>query len=189
MASNDGKNLKAKQKKTEIPVSGDIKISKKTVKKLKKSPLFILLVAFFAAGAVLGFFITDKNVEFSPLLMKVNGVVSEARDYAEIDLASLKETLAAGREDDSPITAEELAAAVDFYDAGVSASFFGTSLTDKITKRYLYRADLSEDCAEVEKIDFTVSGVYYIEYKCDHFAFGDKKIIKTIFVTGVENDG
>lgn len=189
MASSQGKRAKA-TKKTFTPTQiSDFEINKKTKKKILKSPILIVFILLFAVGAALGYFITDKNVDFSPLMMKLNGIQTEENDYAEIDVSIIKDQLQSKKTDNSPVTAEEIAAAADFYDAGVSAYFFGTSLADKIIKKVFYREDISHDASETEIIDFMKSGIYYIEYTCDHFAFGNKKIIKTILISGVEIDG
>ena len=188
MASSQGKRAKA-TKKTSESAQIDFEINKKTKKKILKSPILIAFIALFIAGLALGFFVTDRNIDFTPLMMKVNGIETEDADYAEIDLSAIKEKLQAEKTDGSPVTIEEIAATVDFYDAGVSAHFFGASLADKIERKVLYREDISHDVQETDEIDFTISGVYYIEYTCNHFAFGSKKIIKTVFVSGVEIDG
>jgi len=187
VADSEGRRAKATKKTNGSPKRENIGFSKKTTKKIIKSPVIIVFVILFAAGVALGFFITDKNVGFSPLMMKVNGVTAEENDYIEIDLSAIRETIV--KEDGTPVTAEDVAAAVNFYDAGVSAYFFGNSLADKISKKLYFREDLSHDAEETTTIDFTKPGVYYIEYTCDHFAFGNKKIIKTVFVSGVEIDG
>lgn len=189
MASTQGKRAKATKKTSAPAQTNNFEISKKTKKKILKSPILIAFIALFIAGVAIGFFVTDKNIDFSPLMMKVNGEQTEENDYAEIDLSAIKEKIQATKTDGSPVTAEEIAAATDFYDAGVSAYFFGTSLSNKVVRKVFYREDISHDAKETEDIDFSVSGVYYIEYTCNHFAFGNKKIIKTIFISGVEIDG
>lgn len=119
--------------------------------------------------------------------MILNGVTCTETDYIEIDLSSVREALIAENGDDTPITEEAIVNYVKFDDGGVTATFFGKDLPVEKTLRY--REDLSKDVIEVEKIDYGVPGVYYLEYTCNHFAFTGKNFIKTIYVTGVENDG
>ena len=72
---------------------------------------------------------------------------------------------------------------------GVEVSFFGKSLKDDGKRVIYYREDKSHDISEVEFIDLEKSGIYYEEYTVDHFAFRNSKLIRTMIVTGVENDG
>ena len=72
---------------------------------------------------------------------------------------------------------------------GVEVSFFGKSLKSDVKRVLYYREDKSHDIVEVEFIDLEKSGIYYEEYTVDHFAFRNSKLIRTIIVTGVENDG
>lgn len=167
--------------------TGSVKINKKTVKKLKKSPVAILVALFLIIGFAAGYFVSQKAVYFTFNDYAVNGVASEEKDYVVIDLSGIKEKLTA--ESASPVTYEEIAGAVVLSDGGCEISFFGKDLKSTLSTRVLYREDISHDCAVVQKIDLTVPGTYYVEYSSSHFAFKNANLIRTIVVTGVEIDG
>ena len=86
-------------------------------------------------------------------------------------------------------TAKEIADQLKIEDDGFEIKFLGSSVADTVSKKLLYREDLSEDAKEVAEIDFSRAGTYYVEYTSTHFAFKNLKLIRTIFVTGVEENG
>lgn len=148
---------------------------------------FTAYAAVFLAALCISFFVTKANTEFTLLSATVNGTACEELDYIEIDLTEIRDELCSNLGQSTPITAEEIANAVNFEDQGASARFFGKDLP--INKTVLYREDLSKEARAVDKIDFATAGIYYVEYTCDHFALSNKKLVKTIYVSGVEIDG
>lgn len=189
MAASTQNKARATKKTTEMPTF-EAPSGKGKSKKVKKIPfVWIIAIAIFVASAVIGYFVTNANVEFTPLMLKINGVITEENDYAEIDLTAIKEQIQQSKTDGTPVTIEEIANSIEFHDAGIAASFFGKSLSDKVSKKFLYRKDITQEPTATDKIDFTVPGVYYIVYTCDHFAMKNKQIIKTIYVSEVELDG
>lgn len=186
--ASEGRKAKATKKSSDDISFFELKSTKsKRKKKSKKSALFTVYAVILVIAVFVGYFVTSANVKFTPHAMKLCGEACQELDYIEIDLSALREDIIAKNGDGSPITAETIAAYARFDDGGVSATFFGKELTAR--KTLLYREDLSKEAKPVEKIDYAVPGVYYIEYTCDHFAFAGKNFIKTVYVTGVEIDG
>ena len=178
MAASTQNKARATKKTTEMPTF-EAPSGKGKSKKVKKIPfVWIIAIAIFVASAVI-----------TPLMLKINGVITEENDYAEIDLTAIKEQIQQTKTDGTPVTIDEIANSIEFHDAGIAASFFGKSLSDKVSKKFLYRKDITQEPTATDKIDFTVPGVYYIVYTCDHFAMKNKQIIKTIYVSEVELDG
>lgn len=116
----------------------------------------------------------------------VNGVASAEVDYIVIDMSAIKESYLL---ENPNAEMEEVYSSVKLNDGGFVCKFFGIDISDKVTTTYYYREDISHDWSKVNGIDVTTAGVYYIEYKSNHFAFENSTLIRTIIVTGVENDG
>ena len=185
---NDARAVKVE--KTTAPK--EVTVSKKTVKKIKKSPVLIILIVCLLIGAAGGFFAGKKLSYFRLGGFTVNGVAAEENDYVEIDLTSIKEKLENERtaaDNADPVTAEDIKAALTVNDGGAEISFFGKSVGDTVTCVLYYREDKTHDIEKVDEIDYTKAGIYYEEYTSSHFAFSSAKLIRTIIVTGVEQDG
>ena len=188
MPKNDGRDTRATKKsvtaEVQIP-SG--KKSKKQIKKALRYPAALIVAAFLIVGAVAGYFVATKTTYFTLLPYKVDGVISEEGDYVCVDLSEKRAALEEqGKKAD---TAKEIADELKIEDDGYEIKFLGSSVADTVSKKLLYREDLSEDAREVDEIDFSKAGTYYIEYTSSHFAFKNLKLIRTIFVTGVEENG
>jgi len=160
--------------------------SKRYVKKLTKAPLLLIIVITAVIGIVGGFFLTKALSKFEMNDYYVCGVVSPEKDYVIVDVSKHKEEL---EQVAVETTMEQIYATLGLEDKGVSAKFLGMDISKTITTKYLYREDISYEPTEVEKIDVSVPGVYYIEYTSSHFAYKNVKLIRTIIVTGVEVDG
>lgn len=193
MATNN-RNTNTRAKKTNV--YGDAgsttkttssKSAAKAVKKIKKSPIAVLLIIFLIAGAVVGFVVANQTTYFTFNAYTVDGVASDEADYVVIDLTEKKlefeETL--GR----ALTVQEVADSIKIEDGGIEICFLGKFVADTVLSKIYYREDLSHDECEVSEIDLTVAGTYYVEYVSSHFAFKNTKLIRTIFVTGVEENG
>lgn len=179
---NDARAVK--QTKSSSAAAKEVTVDKKTIKKIGKSPILIVAILFLAIGAAAGFFAAKKLTLFRFDTFTVNGIKAEENDYVEIDVTALKESLLA---EGKPNEFSDMNALIQ--SGGVEVSFFGKSLKDDVKRVIYYREDKSHDITEVEFIDLEKSGIYYEEYTVDHFAFRNSKLIRTIIVTGVENDG
>lgn len=171
-------------KQTKSSAASEVTVDKKTIKKIKKSPILIVAILFLAIGAVAGFFAAKNLTYFRFASFSVNGVKAEENDYVEIDVTELKATLSAAGK---PNEFADMNALIK--SDGVEISFFGASLKDKVKRVLYYREDKSHDVVAADNIDLEKAGIYYEEYTVDHFAFKNSKLIRTIVVTGVENNG
>lgn len=187
MARNYNQSRATKEDKSgELAVKSNSKTRKKTVKKLKKYPVAIAVVLFLVIGAAIGYVFAPQFNSFELGSYTVNGEVQE-NDYAEIDLTAIKETLSATSDD--PVDIDEIIKSVEIKDGGATAKFLGKSVDDTITRTVYYREDGSKPTEKVDGIDLTKAGIYYEEFISSHFAFRSARLIRTIIVTGVEQDG
>ncbi len=182
-------NARAVRKKTQTK-KAEVNISKtqtkKITKNIKKSPILIIIIFALIIGAVAGYFSFTYLSDFSMLSYSVNGEVSKEVDYVEIDITAYKEQL---ESQGIQKTMNEIYESYEIVDEGVTCKFFGVDVSNTITTKYYYREDISYEAEEVSKIDIRTAGVYYIEYTSSHFAFKNTKLIRTIVVMEVENDG
>lgn len=177
----------AKEKKRlETNVSLSKREKKKAVNAVKKSPVLIVVVFALILGAVGGFFGFTYLSPFEMNGYKVNGVSSTEKDYVIVDMLDIKNDYMITH---SGASMDDMYASIKLEDGGFDCKFFGIDISDTVTTKYYYREDISHDSVETDKIDVETSGVYYIEYTSSHFAFKNKKLIRTIIVTEVENDG
>ena len=166
--------------------------ARKGYKKVKKSPILLIITIFLILGAVGGFFLARSTCEFYMNDYKVKGVTSAEVDYVYVDMSSHKEQLIEiDKASDHPVgvTTGQVYSTMTLEDGGVTAKFFGTDISDSVSVKYYYREDISQDMIEVSSIDVKTAGVYYIEYTSSHFAYKNIKLIRTIVVTEVEVDG
>lgn len=193
MATNK-KNTNTRAKKTSV--YGDVSATTKTtsskstakaVKKIKKSPIAVLLITLLIIGAVIGYVAANKTTYFAFNAYEVDGVASDEVDYTVIDLTEKKRVFeeSMGR----TLTVREVADSIEIEDGGIEIRFLGKSVANTVSSKIYYREDLAHDEYEVSEIDLTVAGTYYVEYVSSHFAFKNTKLIRTIFVTGVEENG
>ena len=178
--------VKKKAQKVEVNVSSDKNKARKISKKIKKSPVLILVVFALVVGAIAGYFSFSYLSDFSMLSYSVNGEAIKEVDYAEIDITAYKEKL---ESQGIQKTMDEIYDSYTLEDKGVECKFFGVDISNTVSIKYFYREDISHDAEEVKKIDIRTAGVYYIEYTSSHFAFKNTKLIRTIVVMEVENDG
>ena len=155
-------------------------------KQVKNQPIIASILIALILGALGGYFAWAYLSPFKMNTYFVNGVASEENDYVVIDMSAIKENVQAT---DSNKTNEEIFASVELDDGGVVCKFFGKDVSDSVSVQYLYREDIAHDTIETDKVDVSVAGVYYIKYNSSHFAFKNTTLIRTIIVTGVENDG
>lgn len=161
--------------------------TKKYAKKIWKSPLLLIIAITTIVGLVGGFFLTKFTSKFEMNKFYVAGVEVGEVDYVEVDVSAHKEALeqTAG----GSVTTEQVYATLGLTDKGVTIKFLGMDISNTLQTRYLYREDITHDVQEVDKIDVSVAGVYYIEYTSSHFAYKKVSLVRTIIVTGVEVDG
>lgn len=181
-------NARAKKQQNTVDFDGELKSSdkKKITKTLKKTTLLIVCLVFLVIGLVGGYFAHSYLSAFEMNVFKVNGVESEEVDYVEVDVSLIKEGL---EEEGESVTMEKLYSSITLEDGGVKCTIFGIDLSNTISVKYYYRQDISHDAEVVDKIDLKTSGVYYVEYTSSNFLYKSKTLIRTILVTGVENDG
>ena len=181
---------RATKKSAEISAGKGSNLSKKEQKKvaktIKKSPILIVAVVFLLIGLVGGFFAFKFLSPFEMLGFKVNGNLALENDYIIVEMSELKDEYF---KQNPTAEMEEFYASVSIEDLGFECKFFGVDMSKSVTQKYYYREDVSHETVEVSEIDIETPGVYYIEYKSSHFAFKNKTLIRTIIVTGVENDG
>lgn len=77
----------------------------------------------------------------------------------------------------------------EYVDAGAKAIFLGKDHTSEIKVKYYYREDISHEAEECDAIDTAVAGFYYAEYQSDVFLYKGVKLIRTIEVVRIEDDG
>ena len=161
---------------------------RKIINKIKKSVFLIIISLCLVVGLVGGFFLTKYTSNFSLNNIKINGVQSAEVDYAIVDVSQIRDNLKTTKGVDY-VSVQEVYDSINIEDGGVKCTFLGIDIRDSITKTYYYREDISFDAVEVNSIDCSVPGVYYIKYTSSHFAFKKTELVRTIIVTGVENDG
>lgn len=157
-------------------------------KNITKNPVFIVLVVCLIIGLGIGFLVGSFTTEFKTSDFIFNGAKTEKNDYLRIELNLIKEDLESEKEDDTPVTSEQIKNAIKVED-NVTIKFFGKDLSDTIIRKYYYREDMSCETKEVDEIDYTKAGIYYITYTSSHFAFKNHKLMRTIEITGAEIDG
>jgi len=164
---------------------------RKGYRKIKKSPLLIIIAVSLIVGIVAGFFITKSTSAFKMNGYSVNGISATEVDYVVVDMTTHKDNLVDADQKGAKVgvSMDQVYATMNLVDGGVTAKFLGMDITDTVTVKYYYREDISHDMKEVSKIDVSTAGVYYIEYTSSHFAYKDVVLIRTIIVTGVEVDG
>lgn len=186
MAKNYNKSRATKVAKTSEISAPDVKVNKRTIKKLKKYPVIIAVIAFLLIGAVAGYILAPKFNRFELGAFTVNGAAQE-NDYVEIDLTEVKDKLSASSS--SEITMDDIIGAVTLSDGGAKATFLGKSVDNTIIRTFYYREDGSKPYVKVDGLDLSKAGIYYEEFTSSHFAFRSSRLIRTIIVTGVEQDG
>ncbi len=156
-------------------------------KNITKNPVFIVLVVCLIIGLGIGFLVGSFTTEFKTSDFIFNGTKTEKNDYLHIELSLIKENLESENEN-TPVTDEQIKNAIKVED-NVTIKFFGKDLSDTVIRTYYYREDMSFEAKEVDEIDYTKAGIYYITYTSSHFAFKNHKLIRTIEITGAETDG
>ena len=186
MAKSYNKSRATKVEKSSEISASSVKVSKQTIKKLKKYPAVIAVVVFLVIGTIVGYVLAPKFNSFELGTYTVNGIEQE-NDYVEIDLTEVKDDLS-----NSPsevVTIDDIINAVTLNDGGAKATFLGKSVDSTIIKTYYYREDGTKPYEKVDSLDLSKAGIYYEEFTSSHFAFRSSKLIRTIIVTGVEQDG
>ena len=165
---------------------------KRASRKIKSSPLLIVIAVSLVVGVVCGFFFARGTSAFTMNDYTVNGVVAPEADYVVVDMTAHKEKLVdEDQKSGTPVgvTMGQVYSTMKLNDGGVCAKFLGKDISNTITVKYYYREDISHDKIEGTGIDVSTAGVYYIEYTSSHFAYKNVTLIRTIIVTGVETDG
>ena len=169
MADYSKSRAKKKEKNT---IEYDEVLSKseknKITKKVKKSPVLLIVLFCLVIGAVAGYFVFNYTSAFEMNSYKVNGEASQEIDYVVIERGSLQKPIA-------------------LDDGGVTCKIFGIDLSKSVSVKYFYREDITRDTEEVENINLDVAGVYYIEYTSSNFLYKKTTLIRTVIVSEVEN--
>lgn len=162
--------------------------TKKSIEKSLKNPIIIVLIISLIVGLVTGFFIGKAAIKFEMNNLVFNGTEIDG-DYLYIELNSIKEELESKDESGENVSEEQIKNAIKIENEGVVIKFFGKDLSNTVIKKYYYREDMSCDVDEVEEIDYSKAGIYYVTYESSHFAFKRYKLMRTIEITGAEIDG
>ena len=190
MANKDYSNARARKKSSSGSLGYEDSISKsdakKVYKKVKKSPILIIGILFLIIGGVIGYFAFSYLSVFEMNFYTVNGVASQETDYVVIDMSKIRDELLI---ENPEIRIDQVFQSVELNDKGVTCKLFGFDISKSVSLKYYYREDISHDTESVEEIDLSVAGVYYIEYTSSNFFFKNVKLIRTIVVTGVEDNG
>lgn len=182
--ANEPKEVARKKKSTGSSSSSTSKKSyKKTTKKVQKNinkiahknPVaIVVIIAFIIIGLLGGFFgisILTKNDTF-----EMNEYVHQtSRD--EVTELFGEETF-----EYTILLLEE-----EYQEPGATCIFFGKE--NDVTITYSYREDISFDPVQVEKIDTSISGFYYVTYTNSTLKYKNVVLIRTIQVMEVENNG
>ena len=139
------------------------RLAKKSYKKLG---LGIALAAIFLVVGVLGGFFAMKYA------FKNDTFYMLAYENEEVDIT---------------IGADEKY--TKYYELGAKCISFGKNVSNEVEITYYYRADLSEDKVQVEKVDETKPGMYYAVYTTTASRYKTVTLIRNIYVTGVEDNG
>lgn len=161
--------------------------AKRYVRKIKKSAVLVIISIFVILGGVIGYLGATKLSVFSMNDFYVGETKAQEPDYIVVDVSKIREDLE--NSENINVSMEEVYAGASLTDKGVTIKFLGFDVSDTLTTKYYYREDISYKQKEVDGIDVTVPGVYYIEYTSSHFAFRKTTLIRTIVITGVEVDG
>jgi hypothetical protein len=132
----------------------------------KKLGVGIVLAILFLVVGVLGGFFTMKYA------FKNDAFYMIAYEDEEIDIT---------------IGADEKY--TKYYELGAKCISFGKNVSNEVEITYYYRADLSEDKVEVEKVDETKPGMYYAVYTTKAARYKTVTLIRNIYVMGVEDNG
>lgn len=180
----------ATKKSTEFSAANGSNLSKRQQNKVKKtilkSPVLIVSVLFLIIGVVGGFFAFKFLSPFEMKGYKVNGKLCTENDYVVVEMQELKNEFF---KQNPTLKMEDFYASITIEDLGFECKFFGVDVSKTVTQKCYYREDISHKTEQVDAVNLEVPGVYYIEYVSSHFAFKNKTLIRTIIVTGVENDG
>jgi len=181
-------NARATKKTKTISTTSTVskRTQKKAINTIKKSPILIVASLCLIIGLAGGFFAYKMLSSFSMNEFKINGVASAENDYIIVDLQEIKNNYLQAN---PTAIMDDVYASISLEDQSVTCKFFGVDLTSSVTTKYYYRVDISHDIEETTKIDVKTAGVYYVEYTSSFFAFKNSKLVRTIIVTGVENDG
>ena len=139
------------------------RLAKKSYKKLG---LGIALAAIFLVVGVLGGFFAMKYA------FKNDTFYMLAYENEEVDIT---------------IGADEKY--TKYYELGAKCISFGKNVSNEVEITYYYRADLSEDKVQVEKVDETKPGMYYAVYTTTASRYKTVTLMRNIYVTGVEDNG
>lgn len=76
-----------------------------------------------------------------------------------------------------------------YEERGATLKVLGKDCSDGVKTTCYYREDISYDSLPCEKVDTAVAGYYYVVYETENFLYKDVKLIRTIEVLRVEDDG
>ena len=167
-ASSSSSSTKKSSKSTK-------KVKKEINKIAKKNPIgIVFIIAFIIVGLLGGFLgisVLTKNDTF-----EMNEYVHQTSREEVTELFG-KETL-----EYTILLLEE-----EYQEPGATCIFFGKE--NDVTISYSYREDISYDPINVETVDTSISGFYYVTYTNSTFKYKNVVLIRTIQVMEVENNG
>lgn len=193
MANNSPKEL-ATKKKTSCTVKStksssnksskklQKSVSKNLTKELKKNPIALICgILFLVIGSVLGIFgyklITTNDKYFMNDYQYTSNKVNTNGETARELYGDMGSEVAI-------LFVEE-----EYVELGVTCICFGVDKSQEVTTKYYYREDISYDAIEVNSIDTSISGFYYVCYFNDTLKYSNVELIRNVIVVEVENNG
>lgn len=81
----------------------------------------------------------------------------------------------------------ELVSGDVYEELGVKCISFNQDVTETVRIQYFYREDMSYDTCEVDKIDTTIDGIYYVVYTSSNFKYRAVQLIRNVIVLRTED--
>ena len=153
MAGNNSNAKAVRTSKTTPKISG-VKFDGKGM----SLGMFLACFACLAAGVLLGgfgFHVLTKNDCFE--------MVAVAGEDVDITIGG----------DENP---------TEYHELGAKCVSFGKDLSNEVKIKYLYREDITQDTREVDMIDPTVAGIYYVVYTSTNFKYKKVQLVRNVNV-------
>ena len=163
--------FKRLKKTTNIAEDGsDKRLLSKTKRRIKKSAKklkigWLIAALFLCIGAVAGYF--------------AHKFAFASDTYTMVVYANGKADVTIGADEEYK----------SYTELGVNCVAFGKDYSKDCSVKYFYRADLTTDEVEVEKVDENVAGIYYAVYSCPSIKYKTVTLIRNIIVIVGEDNG
>lgn len=74
-----------------------------------------------------------------------------------------------------------------YQELGVKCVAFGQDVVNSVKIRYLYREDITHDVQEVDTINPSVDGIYYVVYTSTNIKYQTVQLVRNVIVLRVED--